>query len=629
MLLHLVARFALAFVAAPSLAAAQTPPSTRASDARAIEADSPEARAREQSSDPLRAESGAPPEYLVFEVPDLPLYGSAFHSWFVLRGPLLWTPSGTIDMKKVIMPKWDTVQVPPAITYNGSQALDVVISDASDAEIERIHLKKSWSPQLYQPPAGRVPHHFRFELATRPERLRMITRDYDWPKTTQVFHCDVEVVEKDYDTGKFQSAGDSLVGQGASDDKKQEPLEAHPKVKLCMESLDGIAKNAASGKQWYIDIVWPKPQTRRSQMYISERERELKSRLSKNKHVLITHRSLGRNFIATAGLTNVEKLESPAIQVGSLPKKEWHGEVPPREQEFKPVATFTTPDNGRVVISAFPRDQIDKRSLDAPSEFVPPINLQFVRAPASAGPALRQTEFHEERTGITGFLRPWLVKASANYHLLKSGRGEETSSLNAPALELAWKSPYYDLEPFATFDTGTLHYDSSLALQEGHVGSRWRRWAHIYPSVGYFFYGLSGRNPGSTTLGSMDGISFGVYSMFRIEDYILRGWINGIYSDPISYDAFVEVSKIFNRHGSDNGFHVGVFAGYTSYRSTLTNTVRALETFSENRLKIGVTIGLAGSEYLKDRHEVADPKTAPARPVESVVSEGAESAQKR
>jgi hypothetical protein len=184
---------------------------------------------------------------------------------------------------------------------------------------------------------------------------------------------------------------------------------------------------------------------------------------------------------------------------------------------------------------------------------------------------------------------------------LKSGRGEEFTSTNFPSIEASWRSPYYQLDPFVTFQSGFVHYDSALALQEGHIGARWRWKPQIEPSIGYFTYSLRGKNPGSSRLGSVDGLSLGLYSAFRIEDFMVRGWINGIYTEPFSFDTYVELSKIIDNGSSDRGLFFGMFFGYTAYRSELRNLINQYETFSENRFRVGLTIGLAGPEYMIDK----------------------------
>jgi hypothetical protein len=555
----------------------------------------------EDTSQPLSERDPKRPDYLVFEVPGLPVYGSHYHSWYVLRGSLLWTPTGTLDLKKITWPKWELTQVPPALSYSGSNDPEIVVYDKENQEIERIHLKKAWAPQLYQVPPGKPqPHHFRVEMATQPERVRLISKNYNWPNMKEVFKCDIEVIDVDADKAKFESKSDSLVGEGPADTaQRTPPIEENPKVKLCIESLQGIVKNAGPEKQWYIDINWPKPQTRRSQMYISEIERSFKSGLSKHKHVLITHRGTGRFFAATAGLTLIEKLEMPFLETASLPNKDWHGEIANSEQGIMPVGDFQTRDGGKLIVFGFASDTIKKRSVDSPQEFSPPINIQFVKAPEPT-PQMRQTDFREERTGLAGFTRPWFLSVSGDYHTLKSGRGEEGTSLNFPTFEGSWRSPYYNLDPFATLQTGLIHYDAPLALQEGQIGARWRWRPHLQPTAGYFTYSLRGRNPGSTRLGSVDGPSLGLYSIVRIEDFIVRGWIQGIYTEPFSYDTYLELSKIVDRGSTDRGLFLGLFIGYTAYRAEIRNLLNQYETFSENRFRIGVTIGFAGPEYMAD-----------------------------
>lgn len=539
-----------------------------------------------------------PPEFLVFEIPRLPMYGDVYHSWYVLRGPLLWTPTGSFDLRKLAWPKWETNQVPPAMTYVGPNDVRMVILDENGGEIERVELRKGFSPQLYNAPDGRTASSYRIELVTKPARVFVATKSYPWPRPKQLFNCDIEVITKDPDKASIESSSDSLLGSGPEEDSKTPPLESHPKVKLCLESLQGVAKTAAAGKQWYVDITWPRPLTRRSQMFISEIERTFKSSLSRNKHVLVARRTQGRRFIASAGLTEIEKLQKPSADFESLPKNDWQGPTPSRDEAAKGAGEFTTTDGGRLVITAFANDIVGKRSLDSPAEFVPPINVQFVKAPEPEA-AVRQTEFREERTGIAGFLRPWFVAASLNYHTVKSSRGENMSSLNAPAIEIAWRSPYFDLEPFFTLEPGYWNYNSPLTIQESHAGLRYRLLKNISPFVGYFSYGLRGTNPsGATRLGSIDGFSLGVHGFYRIEDYILRGWMTAIGTSPFSYDSYAEIGKILSRGSGDRGFFVGFFAGYTQYREDLQNRTRQTETFSETRFKFGVSAGLAGPDYV-------------------------------
>ncbi len=590
-LVILASAFAMVLFSMPS-SFAQTKPRRY----NAPEANPEAAKALEQTSQPLTDVNPVPPEYLVFEVPDLPLYGSTHHSWYVLRGSLLWTPTGTVDFRKVIWPRWETKQVPPAITYTGPNDAELVIFDRESKEIARVGLKKGFVPQLYGNADAPPPDHFRIEIAVKPERFRLISKNYEWPKTKELFRCDVEVIEQDFDKASFDTNADTLVGEG-SEAKKSPPLEVHPKVKLCLEALEGVAKNASPDKQWYVDVSWPKPQSRRSLMFISENERIFRSALAKNNHVFITRRNEGKRFVASAGHTLIERLESPGLDLQGLSKKEWHGPSPASEVPVSQVADFALPDGGHILVSAFASDKVEKRSLDAPIEFNPPINLQFQKTKEPVA-VIRQTEFHEQHTGFAGYLRPWFLSASANFHTLASGRGEELSSLNLPSFELAWLANNRRIEPFLTFEPGVLHYGSNLGLFEAHGGVRWRWRPAISPFVGYFTYALSGANTGAARLGSMDGFSVGLQGFHREEDYLFRGWIAGVSTSPVSYDAYVEASKLIDRDKNDRGLFVGVFAGYTAYRQELQNSTRQIETFSESRFKIGVTAGLAGPEFL-------------------------------
>jgi hypothetical protein len=526
----------------------------------------------------------------------------------VLRGALLWTPTGTVDFRKVIWPRWETKQVPPAITYTGPNDAELVILDREGKEITRVGLKKGFVPQLYSSPGSVPPDRFRVEMAVRPERFRLISKNYDWPKTKELFRCDVEVIEQDFDKPSFNADSDTLVGEGP-EQKKNPPLELHPKVKLCLEALEGVAKNASPEKQWYVDVSWSKPQSRRSLMFISENERVFRGALAKNSHVFITRRSESKRFTASAGHTLIEKLENPGLDLQGLSRKEWHGPAPAPEVPVTQVADFALPDGGHILVSSFASDKIDKRSLDAPSEFNPPINLQFEKTKEPVA-LIRQTEFHEQHTGLTGYFRPWFLSASANFHTMSSGRGEELSSFNLPSFELAWLANNHRLEPFLTLEPGVLHYGSNLGLFEGHGGVRWRWRPAISPFIGYFTYALSGANTGAARLGSMDGFSVGLQGFHREEDYLFRGWISGISTSPVSYDTYVEASKLIDRNKNDRGLFVGVFASYTAYRQELQNSNRQIETFSESRFQVGVTAGLAGPEFLTPPAEtVAQAKT--------------------
>jgi len=547
----------------------------------------------------MSADQRVLPEYLVFEVPEIPLFGPFLHSWFVLRGPLLWTNTGFVDLRKVQWPKWELKQVPSALTYTGPDDAMMIILDGRNEELERLTLKKGFVPQLYQAPAGKTPRRFRIELTLKPERVRLTTKDYPWPKNKEIFHCDIAVVEQNLDEAVIDSKSDSLVGVDNSDPKRPQPLEDHDQVRVCMESLQGVAKSASAEKQWYVDITWPKALSRRSLQYISDMERLLKSNLARNKHVLIARRGEGKRFVASAGLTQIEFLQPPSLAVESLPRKVWHGPSPPREKEVQVVGDFSTSDGGRVVLMAFASDQVVNRSIDSPAEFDPAVNIQFMKSAKAKELPVRQTDFREERTGIIGFLRPWYVATSANYHTLKSGRGEELASFNAPGLEVAWKSPFFQLEPFFTLEPGFFHDGSPLALQEGHFGARWRWREGLAPYLGFFSFQLRGTNPGATRLGSIEGPSAGLSGMFRFEDYIVRGWLGGIWTTPFSYDSYLELSRILERGTTDRGFFVGIFTGYTVYRQDALNLTRRLETFSETRFKVGISIGLAGAEFLQ------------------------------
>ena len=518
-----------------------------------------------------------PPEYLVFEIPELPLVGPHRHSWFVLRPPMLWTPTGLIDFSQVEWPKWDKGQVPPFLLASSQSAwqTEVVILDGAGREVERVSLKKPWSPL-----AGRqAGQRFRVEMFN--ERVRIISKSYPWPQTQELFRCNIKLGE--------QTEADSS-GEG----KRESPLiEQNHRVQVCLDSLRGVAQTATSDKQWFVEIHWPKKTTRRGRRFISEVERALKPGLLKNKHVLITHLDTNNELSARAGLTNNEKLPEIGIDLSRLPAQTWHGPAAARSEKTEVSGAFETSDGGRVILHAFAKDAIVDHSINSPEGLKPSVNIQFVKA---STPKVRRTDFREERTGFAGFLRPWFVSASANYHILASGRGETVSSLNLPSIEAAWRSPFFGLEPFATLDMSLLHYNTEIALQEGHAGLKWRWRPEIAPFVGIFNYNLRGRNPGSTRLGSLQAFSTGVYTVVRRESFFVRGHATLIVTDPFSYDAYVEGSR-FLKTLSDKGLFVGAFLGYTVYSGKATSVLRTTETFSENRFKFGLTIGLAGPDY--------------------------------
>ncbi|NJL24865.1 MAG: hypothetical protein HC902_06635 [Calothrix sp. SM1_5_4] len=228
--------------------------------------------------------------------------------------------------------------------------------------------------------------------------------------------------------------------------------------------------------------------------------------------------------------------------------------------------------------------------------------LQITAADANAPQdeiRIVQTRELERRTGVTGALRDWQILGSAGYSFLTSNRGETVGFLGLPRFDLNYNPHLWEMIPFFGFEKTLLGLGSNLEITEMRFGVNRRlpSFESVYGSLGYLGYSLSGTNPGSTRLGSLSAVSFGIGADQRFEDWLLRERFDFLVADSQSFALRLDAGKI-RRWLGDEKLYIGVFANYSYYRADILNKINILESFTETRLQIGVTAGWIGADSL-------------------------------
>jgi hypothetical protein len=378
---------------------------------------------------------------------------------------------------------------------------------------------------------------------------------------------------------------------------QEKSLKQQPALWTCVQTLKKMVLSA--DQQWYFKINWPLISDKTIKKEIAAIDRELRIFAIRSRNVYDSAFSKESLFQVQAGVTQSEKFEQVAINYSNWPKSNLL-KIPPSREKVQEPALSLEFDDMRLIIQSFAADELVGRQKQSPMAIKPTVDLQFVAADNLTDPQFLETEFREQRTGVQGFLRPWQLATSLEYNSMTSNRGEQDSFFSLPSFDLAYQSDIYKIQAGFHLTTGILHFGSTLSVQEMQVNLR--RQIEIIPHlqavVGYHRYALNGKNPGSSRLGKMDAAVIGMSGFKTSDESFIQGKFLFLVSDAVGFDSQLTYGRYFDNR-SDLRFYWGGFLGSAKYASTLINRMLESETFTEERLRVGISFGLIGPDFIE------------------------------
>ncbi len=518
-----------------------------------------------------------PDEFLIARVPGLgPVYG-ARASWAIWRAPYIWTNNELIDLSRTKWPQWDKAQIPVALSPGGgSQRAVMVLEDEVGKVLEEIPLDNPFVPDRYDSARPR-PVRYRIKIDLSNGRVILQSPAYPFLTRKNVVDCDYEIEQ-----------GKDAMADG--------------RVKTCLSTLESIALNA--DRQWFANVTWPETGNAIRRNAISTRDRELRASFRKTGHVYETQRK-GRRFVLRAGITNIEQIPVIDFDFNSIPKFEAIQFSASREEKVLTLHEAKTALQGSLTLRNFASDTVEQRALRSAQGPNPRLHIQFVGT-TETQTSIVTTEYLENRTGIPGLLRRWRGRGFLSQNQLVSSRGEQEELLGGPGVDLTYAMEFGSLEPYAIFDSGLYHPNSRISITELQLGVRRNfafmpSWSTVY--CGIHQYQLSGRNPGSSRLGTSDSVAIGVAGLQRIGRHYLQGRGAGLISTANGFDVQIEYGQVWSQRSD---FHLtwGIFLGVSRYSSrvVIPSNLRA-ENLSEDRVSFGLSIGFLGPES-HHKHDV-------------------------
>lgn len=510
-----------------------------------------------------------PDDYYLALIPDLPYSGPHRLSWGFYRPPIIWLQGQAVDMSKLRWPQFDKEQIPPSLSIASTNKIKLLIEDSKGQLIETVNLDKPFNFESYTSTAKKNPVSYRLQMEALPNRLNLTTRSYPWIVKKEIFKCEINI------------------------DRKQN-LVKNSRLKSCLSTLKKLPQQ--TNQQWFLNIDWPEGLDNENLSFVSENERELRGIFRKAGHIYQSQKNNPKKFIATAGITKSELMPNIEFSFEKVLKKDLLFHVPAKEDQVLVMDKQTLPDGSSVESFGYPGDFIESRSAVMPTNLKPRVQVQFIPAKDQIL-KYRKTDFPELHTGLPGLLRPWQGSVFGDFNQLSSNRGERTSFLDLPGIQLSYKTNFYDLVPTGFYQTGLLHTGSSLTLSElqGGVKKKIAMLPWLSSFIGLHQYTLSGANPGTSRLGKMNAFAFGLSADHLSNEFLIKSRFNIFYSNTIGYEGLVEYGKLFERK-SDFNIYYSLYLGYSRYASNITNKLQTKENFSEDRFRIGVGLGFVGPE---------------------------------
>jgi hypothetical protein len=521
-------------------------------------------------------------ENIIIRLPGLKAWQATHATWFVSRHGGLWIQSEFHDLSKLIWPQWDIKQNPVALIPSESLPnAEIVIYDDNGSELDREAFKGPWVPEKILPTLKGPPSSFQIEVALSPH-LTLKTRRYAWPERKPAFKCHAEV---------------------APDVKA---IDKDKRIAFCLRTLHGLTTNES--KQWFVDVQWPRLSDRESLSYLTRQDRELRVAFRKKNHLYSSRRVKTPTFDVVAGLTKVEDLPTIAFSLELLPETEKAQKAPEPGTKPVPILESVSPDGEAIIAYSLPSDVISEQSLLSPEGMHPSVFLQLIPNSDDGQVQTQKTEFPEYRTGVLGYLRPWAVQGGVLYDNLVSNRKEVANLASLGVLDARYRyalsaSTPWSLVPRLLFENDLLRAGSSLSVTELQVGTfvAWNAKQALMPYLGYLGYSLSGRNPGSSRLGSFSALSWGLEYSNMKRPYLVKAYVANLVTlggegFDLGLDANLQLSRFMGSEGT-HGAYVGAYMGYAIYRVKLPNRIGEIENFGENRFRIGLVLGWMGADF--------------------------------
>jgi hypothetical protein len=515
-----------------------------------------------------------PDEFFIAKIPDLPLTGKFRGSWYFLRPPYVWVQGKLVNLKEIQWPQWDENQVPASLIPANKDKSTLIILGENNAVIDKFELKKAFQPEKYTPPQDLKPVSYQIQTEIAEGRVVMKSPIYPWKQNKSVFKCRIPV-------------------------DRDKPIQKNAAVRDCVKTLANLPLN--SKQQWQVNIQWPRLKDPESNLWIGEQNRMQKFLYKNYKHIFESRRE-GFVFQADASVTEKEKIKTIEFPIDQLTKSEKIEASPTREEIQKTELSLAFENGPEFSIHSLAIDENEIRDIRSPSGIEPQIHLQFVNAEDKKW-GFQTTEFLEYRTGFLSFARPMMLGFYGTYNSISSSRGEKDSFFNLPGIDFSWNPKVFQINPYLFFESGLIHEGSTLSISEWQVGAHktFEAWPYLKPGLAYNQYSLSGKNPGSSRLGKATSVVVSVLSEEVRGDVFLRGRVQGMFSSSQGYAGEGEAGKLFKMKDSDLKVYVSGIFGFNRYAAIATNRLAVAETFTEDRWKIGVKIGIIGPDYFEGR----------------------------
>jgi hypothetical protein len=515
-----------------------------------------------------------PDEFFIANIPQLPSSGKFRGSWFFIRPPFAWVQGELVNLREIEWPQWDANQVPAALIPPTKTKAWLLIFDSDGQKIDQLELKKAFQSEKYTPPENKKPATYKIQVEFASGRGRMISKGYPWRQGRSVFSCKIPV-------------------------DREKPIQKNAAVRNCVKTLAALPLNAT--QQWRVNIQWPNLKDPESRLWIGEQDRMQKFLFRNYKHQFESNRQ-GLVFQVDAGVTDVEKIQKISFPIDELQKSEKIISTATRDEIEKNIYDLSLADGSQLTIRSLAVDENELRSIDSPQALSPTVHLQFVESPNSEW-AFQTTEFLEYRTGFLSFARPLMVGAYGTYNSMTSSRGEKDSFFNIPGVEVNWNPNLFGVRPYLFFESGFIHEGSTLSIGELQMGfhKTFEKWPYIKPGLGFQQYTLSGKNPGSSRLGKVNAIVVSALTEEVRGDVFLRGRAQGMFASSQGYAVQLEAGKMFKVQKSDLKVFTSGILGFSRYAAIATNRLEVAESFTEDRWKVGLEIGLIGPDYFDGR----------------------------
>lgn len=516
-------------------------------------------------------------EYYIFEVPQLPPTGPAFVSWFFFRSGIFWNSNGTVDLAEVVWPKWDVNQIPFMLVPAAGQPSQILIYDEAKELIKEINMTEPFSPEKEDPAFGGKAAYYRLSVSLSKNHLKLTTPFYIWPRKKSILKCSVDASGEDFKADKNR------------------------RLKVCLDTVRAyLSETNTDKRQLYISFEWASIKGRENISAVQEIERELRSGARKRKAVFLSKKTKGNTIQAEVGLTQAELLPKISYPVNSVLDIQRAVLAPNSRTVSDTLYQLPIEGGAELAVTGFYSDTQPERNIESPNLKGRRINVQFVAPPAGESPdniVIRETRNLEQRTGLKGYMRPWQLLAFGGFNYLSSSRGENNYLFGLPGIDLKYNWKHVGLQPYFVFEKDVLHLGSPLEITELKVGiSKQIPWVRgMFASAGYQEYSLSGKNPGTSRLGSLSALTAGIGASQRFEDWMLRQRFDLLFANSQSLDFRFDLGK-FVGPAADSRLYIGTFFGYANYRAYVINKLNNKELFGESRFQVGLTIGWMGAD---------------------------------